>query len=204
MPAASIKGSIIAPMVEDLRALLDGGRVREADLEARLGSDALRLLDTKINPSDWIELGIYSELATVLAEFEGRSDPHYMHRRGIKAGERIAAAGLYRQLTFVERGRTSHESMDAYLSDLRIILSLQAALVTAGRWEVAVDEDHADRAMVVVHEADGLPEPLVQAMAGFFEGISARAHESGIGWRAERLPDGTVRFRMDRGIGELD
>jgi hypothetical protein len=204
MADPSIKGSLVAPMVDDLRALLEAGRVSEADLEGCLGAETLRVFESKINPSDWLALTIYEDLAAALREFEGRGNLQYMHQRGCRAGQRLAEAGLYRQLTFFERRRTQTDSMDAYLSDLRLILSLQSVLISTGCWEARVDPDHADRAMVVVGEADALPDPLVQAIAGLFEGISERAHKSGCGWRAERLDRSTLHFRMDRGIDQLD
>ena len=54
----SIKGSIVAPMVEEILVLREADRVSEGELEARLASDSLALLDTKVNPSEWVPLRI--------------------------------------------------------------------------------------------------------------------------------------------------
>ena len=200
----SIKGSIVAPMVEEILALRETGRVGEGDLEARLASDSLALLENKVNPSDWVPFRIYEQFAQLLEAVEANGDPHYMRGRGERAGERLADAGIYQQLRFVEKLREDNRSLDVYMSDMRLILSLQAALINVGEWAVEIDPDHPDRVVIVAREAEAIPSCLVQAMEGFFVGISRRAHQSGIPWHAERPTRGEIRFRTDRDISDLD
>jgi hypothetical protein len=199
-----IKGSIVAPMVEEIRDLRDAGRVGEGELEARLASDSLALLDTKVNPSEWVPLRIYEQFAQLLESVEGAGDPHYMRGRGERAGERLADTGIYQQLRFVEKIRDDIRCMEVYLSDMRLILSIQAALVNVGRWAAEIDPDHPNRVMIVARESESVPGCLMDAMEGFFIGVSRRAHKSGIPWRAERPTRGEIRFRMDRDISNLD
>jgi len=199
-----IKGSIVAPMVEEILALREAGRVSEGELEARLASDSLALLDTKVNPSEWVPFRIYEQFAQLLEALEGGGDPDYMRGRGERAGERLADAGIYQQLRFVQKIAGDVHSMDLYMSDMRLILSLQAALVNVGRWAAEIDPDHHDRVMVVARETESVPACLMKAMEGFFTGIAGRAHTSGIRWRAERPSRGEIRFRMDRNISDLD
>jgi hypothetical protein len=204
MIAPCIKGSIVAPMVEEILALREAGRVSEGELEARLASDSLALLETKVNPSEWVPFRIYEQFAQLLEAIEGAGDPHYMRGRGQRAGERLADAGIYQQLRFVEKIREDARSMDVYMSDMRLILSLQAVLVNVGRWAAEIDPEHPDRVMIVARETEAVPACLMNAMEGFFIGISQRAHKSGIPWRAERPTRGEIRFRMDRDVSDLD
>ena len=199
-----IKGSIVAPMVEEILALREAARVSEGELEARLASDSLVLLDTKVNPSEWVPFRIYEQFAQLLEAVEGAGDPHYMRGRGERAGERLADAGIYQQLRFVEKIRDDVRSMDLYMSDMRLILSLQAALVNVGRWAAEIDPDHPRRVMILAQDVESVPSCLMHAMEGFFIGVSRRAHKSGIPWRAERPTRGEIRFRMDRDISQLD
>jgi len=199
-----IKGNIVAPMVEEILALREAARVSEGELEARLASDSLVLLDTKVNASEWVPFRIYEQFAQLLEAVEGAGDPHYMRGRGERAGERLADAGIYQQLRFVEKIRDDVRSMDLYMSDMRLILSLQAALVNVGRWVVEIDPDHPRRVMILAQDVESVPSCLMHAMEGFFIGVSRRAHKSGIPWRAERPTRGEIRFRMDRDISQLD
>ena len=200
----SIKGSIVAPMVEEILSLREAGRLSESELEARLASDSLALLETKVNPSDWVPLRIYEQFAQLLEAAEGAGDPHYMRGRGERAGERLAEAGIYQQLRFVEKIRNDTRSMEIYMSDMRLILSLQAALVNVGRWAAEIDPEHPKRVMIVARESESVPDCLMNAMEGFFIGVSRRAHKGGIPWRAERPTRGEIRFRMDRDVSRLD
>ena len=172
-----IKGSIVAPMVEEILALREAARVSEGELEARLASDSLALLETKVNPSEWVPFRIYEQFAQLLEAVEDAGDPDYMRGRGERAGKRLADAGIYQQLRFVEKIRNDTRCMDLYMSDMRLILSLQAALVNVGRWAAEIDPEHPNRVMIVVREAESVPGCLVDAMEGFFIGISRRAHE---------------------------
>jgi hypothetical protein len=200
----SIKGSIVAPMVEEILVLREADRVSEDELEARLASDSLALLETKVNPSEWVPFRIYEQFAQLLEAVEGAGDPDYMRGRGERAGERLADAGIYQQLRFVEKIRDDIRCMEVYLSDMRLILSIQAALVNVGRWAAEIDPDHPNRVMIVARESESVPGCLMDAMEGFFIGVSRRAHKSGIPWRAERPTRGEIRFRMDRDISNLD
>ena len=204
MAEPSIKGTIIAQMVDDLLRLRDGGRLAEADLEARLDGDALRWIEKKILPTDWIPLRVYEQLARVLMDVEGGGDPRHMRRRGRQAGERLMDAGLYRQFESLRRLGARAASAEAYARNLRRILSVQAALLNVGEWTVEPDPDHADRVMIVSRGVEAVPDALVEATTGLLSGVSARAHRSGLGWNAERPEPAVVRYRMDRDVAELD
>lgn len=203
MAEPSIKGSLVGPMAEELVALRDRGRLDPADLEARLDPAALRLLEHKVDPSSWVPLPIYEQLALMLQLVEGRSDRHYMRIRGERAAERLAEAGIYQQLKFVESRFHDSGSVELFKTDMRLILSIQAALLNVGKWSVEIDPEHADRVMVVVREAEAIPDCLAQAIEGLFLGISRRGPHGGLRWTLERPARGEFRLRMDRGVSEM-
>lgn len=201
MAEPSIKGSIVGPMAEEILALRDQGRITAADLEARLDADGLELLERKLDPTSWIPLRVYEQFARILQLLVGGTDTQYMRTRGERAGKRLADAGIYQQLKFVEKMRND-SSVELFSTDMRLVLSIQAALVNVGQWTVEPDPDHADRVMVVVREAHTIPDCLAEAMEGFFIGISRHGQRVGIGWKMSRPTPGEISFRMDRGLSE--
>ena len=195
----SIKGSIVGPMAEEILALRDRGTIDAGDLEARLDREALALLERKVDPTSWVPLRLYEQLALLLQLLEGGRDEAYMRVRGERAGARLVDAGMYQQLKFVEKMRED-ASVEIFTTDMRLILSLQAALVNVGRWSVEKDPDHPGRVMVVVREAEAIPDCLARAIEGFFIGVSRRGHRVGIAWQMSRPKPGEICFRMDRDV----
>jgi hypothetical protein len=199
----SIKGSIVGPMAEELLALRDRGRIDSADLEARLDADALALLERKVDPSSWVPLRTYEQLALVLQLIEGRNDGGYMRARGERAGARLAEAGIYQQLKFVESRRHSTESVELFKTDMRLIMSLQAALLNVGAWSVETDPEHPGRVIVRVREADAIPNCLAEAIEGLFNGLSKRGPHGGLHWTLDRPRRNELRLRMDRDVSQM-
>ena len=93
-----VKGTAIESVVGDVNRLVDSGGISRADLEVRLESEDLELLDRKLLPSAWYSLGSYGRLMQLLFETEGRRRIEYLVERGRRAAERIRNAGLYAQL----------------------------------------------------------------------------------------------------------
>jgi hypothetical protein len=203
MADPSIKGSIVAPMVEEILDLRERGRISAEELEGRLGRDALALLERKVDPSAWIPLSIYEQLALVLQVNEGGSPEAYMRARGERAGERLASAGIYQQLKFVASERRTIGTVETFKTDMRLILSIQAALLNVGTWTVEDDPEHDGRVMVVVREARDIPDALARAIEGFFIGISRHGHHGDLRWTLERPRRAEFRLRMDRDVAQL-
>lgn len=203
MAEPSIKGSIVEIMVEELVALREQGRIDPVDLEARLDADTLALLERKVDPSSWVPLTSYEQLALVLQLVEGGRDASYMRARGERAGKRLSEAGIYQQLKFVENRHHDTDSVELFKTDMRLIMSLQAALLNVGSWNVETDPDHPDRVMVVVREADAIPDCLADAIEGFFDSLSARGPHGGLRWSLERPRRDELRLRMDRDVAQM-
>lgn len=203
MRKPSIKGSIIDQLVEDVSALRDRGPEMESLVEERLDEVSLALLEEKVNPASWYPLTTYDQLSRLLLEIEGRGDPSYIRTRGAAIGQRVMETGLYQQLEFLDRLDRS-KGFETYLKDMRLIVSLQGAIVSTGTWTAERDPEHPDRVMLVARDLEGYPDTLCLSTAGFMTGVSARAHRSGIEWSYDRPSDNEVRYRMDRDVEFLD
>jgi len=202
MGTPSIKGSIIDKLIEDVASLRERGPDMEALVEERLDAEALELLDTKVNPASWYPLTTYDQLSSLLMETEGRGSEAYLRARGSAIGERVMKAGLYQQLEFLDR-LDSRGDFEAYLRDLRLIVSLQGALVSTGTWGAERDPDHADRVVLLARDLEGYPDTLCISTAGFMTGVSNLSHAGGLEWSYDRPSANEVRYRMDRDVSEL-
>jgi hypothetical protein len=198
MSKASIKGTALASVVEDLRRLLEMGRLAREQLEARLEAEDLRILDAKVSPGLWYPLASYARLSAVLVEREGGGRPGYVVERGARAAERLFATGLYRQL---ERGeeigaekRARGEGWGALEGNL--VTSLAGAIFNVSRWRFEVDPDDDRLQRIEVCEAEALPEVSRLAAQGFIEYTASRLSGTPVRVESERVGRDRIVFRL--------
>lgn len=195
MAPPSIKGTVMDKVVEDLRRLREAGLVSRDDLEAALSAEALALLEEKVVASTWYPVEIYQGMVDVLWRVEGHRSADYMRRRGEESAERLVAAGVYRQLTRLQDGSLHAGTFEEFMSTVRLVASLHAAIINFGRVEVARDPQHPKRVLMEVHDAAAYPESLRLATEGF---MTRAGREVGrrFAWRSQRISRDHVRFRM--------
>jgi hypothetical protein len=197
---ASIKGTAFASVVEDLRRLVEAGRLARATLEARLEAEDLRILEAKISPGLWYPLASYARLSELLVEVEGGGRPGYLVERGARAAERLFAAGLYLQL---ERGeeigaekRARGEGWGA--SEGNLVTSLAGAIFNVSRWRFEIDPDDDRLQRIEVSEAEALPEVSRLAAQGFVEYTASRLAGVPVRVESERVGGDRIVFRLRR------
>ena len=176
MAAPSIKGTAFQSVVEDLRRLIEAGRLAPDELELALEASDLRILDDKVLPGLWYPLASYQRLTELLMRIEGGGRTDYVVARGARAAERLFAAGVYQQL---ERGeaigaekRARRESWSAH--DGNLVASLAGAIFNVSRWRFAVEPGEAGASRIEVSEAAALPEVSRFAAQGFIEYTASR------------------------------
>ena len=99
MTIPSIKGTAFLSAHADVNALLARRAITREELEVALDAEDLRLLEDKVQPSAWYPIASYRRLLQLLCDKEASGDVQaYLIARGEKAGERIAATGIYQQL----------------------------------------------------------------------------------------------------------
>lgn len=95
MTVPSIKGSAFQSVAEDVKRLVDQGRLDPEDLERHLDDKDRGLLDAVITPVAWFPIATYGRLLELLAREEGGVDPMaYLRERGARAAERLLS-GTY-------------------------------------------------------------------------------------------------------------
>jgi hypothetical protein len=197
MPEPRIKGSAIAQLVEDVRRLRDEGRIPADELSVRLDPAALELLERKPQPALWYPIESYQRLTDLLWDLEGRRSPDYLRRRGAATAERLIQAGLYAQLSALER---CAQNVAEYLKLTRRVATLMGAIYDFARITVEIDPGHPQRIVLDVDDAGLFSDAIRLVIEGFFTRI---ARERGLAhhWVSERTGPTSVLFRMDRDLG---
>jgi hypothetical protein len=198
MSTPSIKGTAFQAVVEDLRRLLEAGRISRGALETRLEAEDLRILDAKISAALWYPLASYARLSEILVEIEGGGRPGYVVERGARAAERLFAAGLYLQL---ERGevigakkRARGEGWTA--TEGNLVTSLAGAIFNVSRWRFEIDPSDDRLHRIEVCDAEALPEVSRLAAQGFIEYTASRLSGTPIRVESERVGRDRIVFRL--------
>jgi hypothetical protein len=88
----SIKGSAFQSVVEDVKRLIDAGRLDADEVSEQLSGKDRGFLDAVVTPVAWLPIATYGRLLDLLAREEGGSDPiGYLRTRGARAAERLLA-----------------------------------------------------------------------------------------------------------------
>ena len=213
MAQPSVKGSIIGAVIDELVRLRDAGRIADEQLEVRLEAEELALLDGKINTAGWYPMASYTRFLQLLGDIEGGGSQAYFVERGRANARHLMDAGLYEQLSFVgrwkesARGDSSGEAtaIAAYISKLKLVVTLATSIYNVGRWVVEPDPDHPGRAWIAIRDAGDYSEPMRLAAEGF---LNECARGSGrVGgpdmYTSERPRADLILFRMNLDIMEL-
>jgi hypothetical protein len=160
----SIKGTALISAVTDLQALLDAGRLRKEQLEARLLAEDLAILEAKILPGDWYPIESYGRIIDLLGEIEGGGDAYHI-QRGRRAAERLLKSGIYRQL---DRAIEKRKEQDK-TALTGIMLTVGRSLYNFGAWELLRDQSTATRLRFELRQMAALPENARLTIQGFVE-----------------------------------
>ena len=86
----SIKGSAFQSVVEDVKRLIDSGRLDADEVSEKLSGKDRGILDAVVTPVAWLPIATYGRLLDLLASEEGGADPvDYLRKRGARAAERL-------------------------------------------------------------------------------------------------------------------
>ena len=185
MSAPCIKGTAFDSVLQDVRGLLEDGRLTRGVLGVRLSAEDLALLDAKIAPSSWYPIGCYAWLLEALCDAEAAGQPEaYLFRRGTIAAERLHAAGIYPQLD------ASGEKLG--LRVLPLVISIAGSIYNFMHWQVEIDPA-GDAFQVSLDGATAYPNVARFAAEGFLacttERIIGRKVEV---WSERPAPDRVI------------
>jgi hypothetical protein len=167
MTIPSIKGTAYLSAHADVNALLTGGAITRDEIEVALEADDLRLLDEKVQPTAWYPIASYHRLLQLLCDKEAQGDVQaYLIGRGEKAGERIAATGIYQQLD------TTAERLGVRTG--RIVITVAGLIYNFTTWHFEREGATVGNFSIRVDEATDFPEAARFTTQGFIQNASAR------------------------------
>lgn len=182
-----VKGTAVASVVEDLKRLIEAGRVRRDELEVRLHAEDLELLEQKILPSSWYPLGSQGRLTQILLEVEGRGSIEYLLERGRRAAERMREGGLYAQLS-VDQERWG-ERIGA------MMIPLGPAIYRDTVWSIELSgKGAAMRFEITVEVQEDFPEVCRHQTQGFIEHASSYASGRPVRMSSTRVSPTRILF----------
>ena len=212
MAEPSIKGSIFKGVIDDLARLQREGRVSQEEVDARLATEDLALLEGEINASAWYPMESYGRLMDLLGEVEAGGKDAYFVERGRGSARRLMESGLYQQLSFLSRwesmlgaaGDDQSAMIADYARNLKMVVSLASAIYNVGKWVVEPDPEHAGRVCIAVREARAYSDPMRLAIEGFLNECARAAREDLAHLHiSERPSPDLMLFRMTRDITSL-
>jgi hypothetical protein len=191
---ASAKGSIVVGAVASLRHLRSSGRIRDAELQARLSASALELLEEKIDIGRWYPMSAFAELVDVEWDLVAGRDPEYARQAGAKGAQRLFQGGRYQQLDFAQRtGRA--ESRDALVRRSKLITTVTSMLYDFLEVSVGIDPARPNELQIVYANAAEFTEPLRYTTEGFMNAIN-EVQGSSRRWTSERTAPDRILFRL--------
>ena len=182
MSGLCIKGTAISTVVEDVKRLVDEGRISREGLESRLEASDLALLEAKIEPISWYDIDAYRRMMELLRDLEGAGDSHYWFRRGARSAAHLIELGFYQQMEYLKRleflnTMDPDEKLRAWGRDLRLLVTLSGSLINFGEWRAVLDPDQPDRYRIEICGVNGVPEPFWHAAEGFLCEMMRRARD---------------------------
>lgn len=205
MPKApSIKGSVFAGIVEDVRNLVRRGGLDVSLLTRWLKPEDMDFLDEEILVSEWYDIRAYTRMNELLRDVEGAGSNDYLRHRGRLTARRLLESGIYQQLEYLHRTELARASdprlrFEAFGRDLRLLNTLSASILNFSRWTSKPDPEQAGRYVIEVSEAEDFPEVLCWRSDGFVNEMATQHGEPDL-WGWERTGRDLIVFRMLRSL----
>ena len=163
----SIKGSAFRSVSEDVKRLVDQGRIDTEELASSLSDKDRGLLDAMITPVAWVPVESYAHMLELLAREEGGDDPIcYLRDRGARAAERLLS-GTYQNFAAEPGtwGRRVGETM----------MGMGKLLYNFTEWSFHPETD--DACEVHVSDAHDYPDAARYTAEGFLRWFAEHAAE---------------------------
>ena len=200
----SIKGSVFASIVEDVKKLLANGGVSQSELARWLRAEDILLLGQTIGAATWYDIRSYTRMNQLLCDVEGSGNHAYLRERGRQTARRLLDAGFYQQLEYLQRSEVARTTggqarFEAFGRDLRKLTTLSASILNFSRWTSKPDPQREGYYVIDVSEARDFPEVLAWRSDGFVNGMAAQHGQADL-WGWERVSADLIVFRMLRPI----
>jgi hypothetical protein len=180
----SIKGVLLELAVEALQRLIELGRVRREDLEARLSPEDLEILDQKIVPGLWYPIATLGRLLEITHQGRGvDGSPEAAVGVGVDAARRLFSSQIYRDYLTTAETRGPRNAGGA-------LVRLAPLLCNFTRWSYEPGPPESDRFVVEVQNAREFPDVLRFIAQGCIQYLAERVNECPVRLTSERpAPD---------------
>ena len=200
----SIKGSVFAGVVEDVKKLLGSGLAPRHEANRFLQPQDFALLEAPVVITRWYDIQIYTRMNELLREIEGGGSNEYLRTLGRQTANRLLEGGLYSQLEYLNRTEVSKVTdaaarFAAFGRDLRLLTTISGSILNFSRWASLPDPEREGRYQIEVTEARDFPEVLAWRSDGFVNQM-ATVHGDPDLWSWERVAADRIVFRMMRGL----
>jgi hypothetical protein len=192
---ACAKGSIVVGAVASLRHHRNHGRIKDAQLQARLSPAALELLEEKIDIARWYSIRAFTDLVDVEWDLIARRDPEYARQGGAKGAQRLLQSGTYQQLDFAQRSGKA-PTRGALVRQSKRITTVTSMLYNFLQVTVAIDPQDPNVLQIVYANAAEFTEALRYTTEGFMNAINA-VQDSTRCWTSERPEPDRIVFRLN-------
>jgi len=187
MRISSIKGSAFQSVLEDVKRLIDDGRIEPSELASSLSEKDRGFLDAVVTPLAWFPMETYGRMLELLAREEGGADPiGYLCARGASAADRMLSG--------------TYESFAAAPGSwgLRVgqtMMGIGKLLYNFSDWTFR--SAGADVYEIEVSEARDYPDPARYAAQGFLRRFAERAAGVTMQVKSSRPTPDRIVFRIE-------
>jgi hypothetical protein len=191
MSRSGVKGTALESVVADINRLVEEGTIKLEALEARVETQDLEILESKIQAALWYPLDSFGRMTELLLETEGHGDKRYLIERGRRAAERIVASGVYTQL--------SSSVIETYGDRVgRVMVTLGPAMYRDTTWKHdtihgAEGEERIGFRVTMTAPVD-FPDVCRHATEGFISYLTERTMDVPYIVRSERQTPQTLVF----------
>lgn len=176
----SIKGVLLQLAIETLQRLMERGRVRREDLEARLSPEDLEILDDKIVPGLWYPIATLDRLLEITRQGRGAdASPEAAVAVGVEAARRLFSSQIYRDYLANAESRGPRSAGGA-------LVRLAPLLCNFTRWSYDPGPAEADCFVVEVENAREFPDVLRFVAQGCIQYLAERVNERPVRLTSER------------------
>jgi hypothetical protein len=200
----SIKGTVFAGVVEDVRKVLDSGSTSRQYAARWLEPGDFALLDKPVTITRWYDIRSYTRMNQLLLEVEGDGSNEYLRESGRQTARRLLESGLHTQLEYLQRSEVTKTAkgparFTALGRDLHLLTTISASILNFSRWSSQPDPQREGRYVIEVTEARDFPEVLAWRSDGFVNEMATQRGDPDL-WAWSRVSPDRIVFRMLRGL----
>jgi len=198
----SIKGSVLATIVEDINKRIAGGELSREDAGRWLQPEDFALLDADILASGWYDIRAFTRMSELLLEVAGGGNTGYLRELGRQSARRLLEAGLYSQLDYLRRSELGDKTderarFETFGKELRLLTTMARSIYNFSQWAVKADPERKHQYILEVTDATAFSDVLCWRIDGFINEMAVQGGQVDSAlWAWKRLGPDRIVFHM--------